>query len=318
MECYKYRVQPNDNLTKIAKKYRTTVESIKKNNHLKNDVIHPEQVLWIYEQGIEVGIKTPRPVAPPVSKAKNTAPQNKKSTQNSDASTSKQQEVSQEKSEIEKPAPTAAPTPKKKNTAEVVRSKEGEGAPLAVVEVGTTRAPWMIVAIEEARRNAGKTEDGESIELKKKENGKVSKISISSKGAIDKNYHKEIKDGKTSLTGESNAWCAAFVNYCLMKSNPPYPIDKNAWGARAHAFLQHSTEAFNKSMPTNPLFEKIEQPVYGAIAVIHNKTESRGSHASFVYSIQDNGQIVLLGGNQNQQINFTPCEKGRLWFFIPS
>jgi uncharacterized protein (TIGR02594 family) len=306
-----YRVQPHDNLTKIAKKYRTTVEDLKKNNHLNNDVIHPEQVLWIYEQGADVGVKTPRPVAPVVPKEKTAAQQSKQSPKNSDAATPKQQKLA-----IEKSAQNI--TPRKKNTADVVRSKEGEGAPLAVVEVGSTRAPWMIVAIEEARRNAGRSEDGADIEFKKKENGKVSKVKINATGVVETNYHKEIKDGRKSLAGEDNAWCAAFVNYCLMKSYPPYPIDKNDWGGRAHAFLQHSTEAFNKSLPTNPLFEKIEEPIYGAIAVLHNESASRGKHAAFVYSVQDNGKIVLLGGNQNQQINFTPYDKKSLWFFIPS
>lgn len=42
-----YIVQSGDNLSVIAEKTETTIEELKKKNHLKSDVIHPKQVLII-------------------------------------------------------------------------------------------------------------------------------------------------------------------------------------------------------------------------------------------------------------------------------
>lgn len=44
-------------------------------------------------------------------------------------------------------------------TATPERSKEGQGHPLAIIPSDQKRAPWMEVAITEARKWAGKTED---------------------------------------------------------------------------------------------------------------------------------------------------------------
>ena len=47
----KYKVKKGDTLSKIAKKYGTTVEKIKKLNHLKSDMIHEGQVLIVKSSG---------------------------------------------------------------------------------------------------------------------------------------------------------------------------------------------------------------------------------------------------------------------------
>lgn len=42
-----YKVRPNDSLKKIAEKYHTTVDLIKKSNDLKDDMIHPDMKLKV-------------------------------------------------------------------------------------------------------------------------------------------------------------------------------------------------------------------------------------------------------------------------------
>lgn len=50
-KAVKYKVKKGDTLSKIAKKYGTTVEKIKKLNHLKSDMIHVGQVLTVKSSG---------------------------------------------------------------------------------------------------------------------------------------------------------------------------------------------------------------------------------------------------------------------------
>jgi LysM repeat protein len=55
-----YRVQPGDRLHKIAKNFHTNVAELKAHNQLQGDSIFPEQVLWIYGKGTDLGPKMPR------------------------------------------------------------------------------------------------------------------------------------------------------------------------------------------------------------------------------------------------------------------
>lgn len=81
---------------------------------------------------------------------------------------------------------TAPPSP-----VQLLRSKAGQGHPLAIVAADSKRAPWMETAIAQLELWGGENED-----------------------VIDDtiNYHMETGLGFKSL---STAWCASFVNYCL-------------------------------------------------------------------------------------------------------
>jgi hypothetical protein len=125
-----YRVQPGDSLGKIAKKFHTNADELKKLNKLASGTIFPEQVLWIYGTGVDVGPKMPKP-KPPKMAAPSPRP------------------------------PTAAPSRPKASAADavpVVRGKEGEGKPLALITAEPGRAPWMAVAVAEAKKWQGKEE----------------------------------------------------------------------------------------------------------------------------------------------------------------
>ncbi len=155
------------------------------------------------------------------------------------------------------------------------RSQQGTGAPMAALPFGQKRAPWMTTALQEAQRWSGLDES-------------VIDDSI--------NYHEKIGSKSfSSLEGTANAWCASFVNYCLMSSgyaiSSPHPY-------RAKSFILDQSN-----------FIEITSPVYGCVA-------SSGSHATFFYGYDRKGRMIGLGGNQGQTIKFSPY-KG-MKYFIPA
>lgn len=285
-----YRVQPGDSLSKIAKNFHTEVADLKRHNKLKNDTIYPEQVLWVYGAGaIDTGPKMPKPVVPKVAKPPAA-------------------------SAAKAPAPAAKPAAKPTkvpaaDTAPVVRGQEGAGKPLAVFTAEPGRAPWMAYAIAEAKKQAGRTEDGKMIKTDAK-TGVKAKVDNPA-GAISTNYHAEIKSGLKSLEGSNNAWCAAFVTWCLQQAG--YPTDKGLIATRASrfAFLNEKSAA-----GSNPLFHLIDEPVYGAIMLMKSKSH----HVAFVYG-RDGDEVIYLGGNQGDSISFlkfNPRIYKKHWFLVPT
>ncbi|MFL9669594.1 LysM peptidoglycan-binding domain-containing protein [Variovorax sp. AB1(2024)] len=256
----RYVVQPGDNLSKIAKLYRTSTAAIKANNNLDNDRIYPGEVLLI--SGISK--KSPSATAPSATKKSlSTAPA--LSAKNSRALNSPP------------PAPLLG-----QGVSDSVRSKEGVGKILALIHPIPGRAPWMAIAIAEAKLRYGQRE-----EVIEKE--------------ID--YHVEIGDGSRSLS--NMAWCAAFANWCLSKSG--YPVtntgfrDRRATLGRAHGFY----EMDEKEKIRNPLFAELDKPIYGAIAVATYRG-GHGYHVGFAYGKEGPGNLILLGGNQDDKIKFSP------------
>ncbi len=270
-----YVIQPGDNLGKIAKLYRTSVTAIKSDNGLSSDNIYPGEVLLINGSGKEKSnnaraapaIATPRT---PSIGAPTAAPK-------------------------PRPPPAAVPvppTPSSTQSSDSERSKEGTGKLLALINPSSGRTPWMPVAIAEAKLRGGETE----LTLQEKIN-----------------YHIAIDDGFKSLYGSNNAWCAAFVNWCLLQAK--YPIDNTTFfdrryaKARAHGFFEvrGPKEKSEKTAPLvrNPLFVELDKPIYGAIAMVTSRSH-HGSHVGFVYAKSGAKELILLGGNQNQRINFSP------------
>ena len=282
-----YRVQPGDNLGKIAQKFHTEVAELKQHNKLSKETIYPEQVLWIYGAGaVDTGPKMPKPVVPKVAKPS---------------------AASSAKASVPAAKPIKAPAA---DTAPVVRGKQGEGKPLAVFTAEPGRAPWMAYAIAEAKKQAGRTEDGKMIKTDTKT--KVKAIVDNPAGAITTNYHTEIQTGRKDLVGTQNAWCAAFVNWCLQKAGYPTDTKDMAGRARRFAFLNDRSDA-----GSNPLFHLIEEPVYGAIMVMKGR---QGHHVAFVYG-RDGDEVIYLGGNQGDSINFdrfSPKSFSNHWFLVPS
>lgn len=120
---FRYVVQPNDTLSKIAEKFKTEASKIQKDNSIRNpNQIMVGQALMIHKG--DTGSATTK-----------------------DA----------------KAAPPSPPPPRTANALAVKaampdRSKEGQGHPIAIIPVDQKRAPWMEYALAEAKRWAGKKE----------------------------------------------------------------------------------------------------------------------------------------------------------------
>ena len=162
------------------------------------------------------------------------------------------------------------------------RSKEGQGHPIAIIPSDQKRAPWMEIAVREAKQWAGYRESDNAL---KKKGGK---------GVITDNYHANIGvviDGKTPDL--KTAWCASYVNYCLKESN--YPFTKNP----------------SSQFPVgNNKFIKIDQPIYGALVVYKHTNKKYGTgHIALMYAKIEDDDYAVLGGNQGESITLNAHKK---------
>jgi uncharacterized protein (TIGR02594 family) len=85
-------------------------------------------------------------------------------------------------------------------------------------------------------------------------------------------------------------WCAAYVGGCL-----------EAVGIISSRF-ESARSYMTWGVP-------IPQPVLGCVAVFSRKG---GGHVGFVTGMVDDGRLLILGGNQNDQVSITPFDRGRL------
>jgi uncharacterized protein (TIGR02594 family) len=178
-------------------------------------------------------------------------------------------------------------------TATLVRLADGTALALPAGQAAATetRAPWMAIALAQAMEHKGTKE----ADIQKKVN-----------------YHTALGTGRASLEGTDNAWCAAFVNWCLKEAG--YDVDNDGFSdrradmGRAHGFYKVTKDKVKKGEKAapkirNPLFAKLDTPVYGAVAVV-TKAGGHGHHAGFVASSPEAGRVVILGGNQSDSINY--------------
>ncbi|MEG5825876.1 LysM peptidoglycan-binding domain-containing protein [Enterobacter bugandensis] len=218
-EPIEYIVMSGDTLSKIAERYKTSTDEMAKNNNIKDvSKIFPGQHLTIYgvnTSGHSVYIVSPGDTLAIIA-AKNgvsvddIARQNNISDPNKiypGQSLSISTNGSNAAGETEKPA-VSSPASKSvnkrrknsgintnKKTLESVGGKNS-GNPIALLPHDQREAPWMNIALSEARKWHGTKED-----------------------SITSNYHalighKWIKN----LVGTLNAWCSSFVNYCFQES----------------------------------------------------------------------------------------------------
>ncbi len=98
--------------------------------------------------------------------------------------------------------------------------------------------------------------------------------------------HSWVKDDET-------AWCAAFVNFCLLVNNFEHTGELNA-----RSFLKYA--------------KKVEEPQIGDIVVFwRSSRNSWKGHVGF-YVSEDEENIYCLGGNQSNSVNVTAYKKYRL------
>ncbi|EGX8655421.1 LysM peptidoglycan-binding domain-containing protein, partial [Salmonella enterica] len=157
---------------------------------------------------------------------------------------------------------------------EVVRGKNS-GDALGLIPVIPDEAPWMTMAISE-----------------------LTKFHEVNKSIIESvtDYNSEVTNKKASM--KTQAWCAAFVNYCLYHSD--YPM----WAG--------PTIAVNVCSSAN--FVRIEKPVWGCIVYLTI------SHATFFYGYAKNvkNSFIGLGGNQHATIRFSSFPLSQARFYLPA
>ena len=90
-----------------------------------------------------------------------------------------------------------------------------------------------------------------------------------------------------------NAWCAAFVNWCLKEAGAPHLNY-----ATAHSWLRFGTE--------------VSFPVYGCIAIIKPQSSTGGGTGHVAFFVGRKGSNVqLLGGNQSKQVKVSDWNEQR-------
>jgi uncharacterized protein (TIGR02594 family) len=149
------------------------------------------------------------------------------------------------------------------------RSKEGSGEPLAVMLMEHRQAPWMVTAIDEGKRWAGRDE-----------------AIINS----SRNYHRE---SGSAGTLQHTPWCASFVNYCLMESGSLYMKSASS------QFPVHSRKFVRIEEPVYGALMVLRN--YCA-----DTGEFVGTgHVTFVYGRTNDGKIAGLGGNQGDTVRIS-------------
>lgn len=249
-----YTVMSGDTLSKIAERYKTSTDEIAKNNNIKDvSKIFPGQRLTIYgvntngpsiylvspgdtlveiaeKNGMDVeeivrlnNISDPNKIYPGQSislnkSGRSTATHSEASVSGSITSQSADKEP-QKKSAINV----------NKKALESVGGKNS-GNPIAILPHDQREAPWMNIALSEAKKWHGTKED-----------------------RITSNYHALIGHGWIkNLVGTLNAWCSSFVNYCFQESGYHKTVPDPY---RAISFFKDSVNFF-----------EIKKPIYGCAA----------------------------------------------------
>ena len=105
-------------------------------------------------------------------------------------------------------------------------------------------------------------------------------------------YFQEI--GHKWVYNDELAWCAAFVNWCLLKSGFEHTGKLNA-----RSFLD--------------IGEAVKNPQFFDLVVLWRiKPDSEYGHVGFFYNFTPEGKINLYGGNQRNQVCIMPYSENRL------
>ena len=111
---------------------------------------------------------------------------------------------------------------------------------------------------------------------------------------VGKLHNKEVvkyfkETGHEAIIDDETAWCAAFVNWCLMKAGKEYSKQLNA-----RSYITIGVE--------------VKEPEVGDIVVLKRGTSSWQGHVGF-YCREDNRYIYVLGGNQGNKVCAKPYKK---------
>ncbi|MCF6349806.1 MAG: TIGR02594 family protein [Flavobacteriaceae bacterium] len=155
------------------------------------------------------------------------------------------------------------------------------------------RAPWMEIALQEAKKAKGVDEE------------------FSPMYKMAKGYLEFVGNSYEPTDGVYGPWCASFMNWCINESGYKY-----AKSASSLAPIHKDLKKY---------YKKIEKPIYGCIVVYKHKSDWKG-HTGFLYGMNSNEKYLLLGGNQTDTIKLSEygeytskSKKKKLYgFYVPA
>jgi len=100
-----------------------------------------------------------------------------------------------------------------------------------------------------------------------------------------------LKKLKSWIVTDEDPWCGTFCAHCMQEAGYAYP-------AKYYRALEWLTWG-----------EHLQQPMVGCVAVF---TRTGGGHVGFVVGKDSSGRILVLGGNQGNQVCITPFETSRV------
>ncbi|MFM0021355.1 TIGR02594 family protein [Paraburkholderia azotifigens] len=330
---FRYKIVSGDTLSKIATKFKTSVDQLKQDNHLTSNRIFAGDYLMIHGAKPQVAALAPSPsLHDSAVRASNTGAQSGSHESLSSiahdaaspggaATSNASGSGAAAAAAVTKPMTTAVssavltPTPVPKPVPGPAARPAAGNAPASAASApasGPSAAAGLQGASQATTPDRSKQGQGHPLALipavspqapwmeKALEQAKLwhgQKEDVITKTI---NYHKEVGGNLKSLVGNGNPWCASFANWCLMQAG--YPITATPMDSQS---FRHSKN-----------FVKIDKPVFGAVAVYKH---TKGGHAAFVYAKTKAGSPILLGGNQSDAINFGTQKATELkGFFVPA
>jgi uncharacterized protein (TIGR02594 family) len=107
-----------------------------------------------------------------------------------------------------------------------------------------------------------------------------------------KDYHNTTKYNKGD--GHGTAWCSSYVNWVMEKSG-------------------HEGTKSSRSLDWLNWGKKVSEPIFGAIAV---KTRKGGGHVGFVFAKNGENGVVILGGNQTDELKKSSYKNKSIFTYI--
>jgi uncharacterized protein (TIGR02594 family) len=107
-----------------------------------------------------------------------------------------------------------------------------------------------------------------------------------------------LKSLKAWWSNDEEAWCGTYAGHCLKTAGVEIP---KFW-MRALAY-------------DDTWGVKLDRPIEGCIVTFSRKG---GGHVGFVAGTNKEGQLIVLGGNQNNMVNYATFDKERVvGYYLP-
>jgi len=101
--------------------------------------------------------------------------------------------------------------------------------------------------------------------------------------------------------GRQEAWCADFVSWVMKEAGLPFKDGVDGWNIASAAGIQNHFEKEVDGSKWHPIGEGY-RPRQGDVVVHNDDRGALPTHVNFVVSVDANGQITTLGGNEGNKI----------------